>query len=73
MRLWPIASGLVVVGLCATAFAMVVRSDPHERAQVSASDSDAPKSQLRDAPHDPDAETVTRQAALKRRRLMVEN
>ena len=56
MRFWPIASGLLVVGLCATAFAMVVRSDPDHRSHVSAHASESPKAQLRDAPHDPDAE-----------------
>jgi len=56
MKLWPIASGVLVVGLCATAFAMVVRSDPSTRATTTATATEAPKPKLRDTPHDPAAE-----------------
>jgi len=58
MRLWPIASGVLVVGLCATAFAMVVRSDPAARVegQAAASTTETQTAQRREAPHDPDAE-----------------
>lgn len=57
MRFWPIAGGLVAVALLATAFAVVVRSDPEARAEQRAeAESPAKRKQLRDAPHDPDAE-----------------
>lgn len=66
MKLWPIASGVAVVALCATAFAMVVRSDPQARAE-SAAEAPAPAKtkQLRDAPHDPDAEQRVAELAAK--------
>ena len=57
MRLWPIAGGVLVVGLCATAFAMVVRSDPAARSEVQAAVStETQTAPRREVPHDPDAE-----------------
>jgi hypothetical protein len=47
---------VLVVGLCATAFAMVVRSDPAAREEPTATVAETPTARLRDAPHDVDAE-----------------
>jgi hypothetical protein len=56
MRVWPITGGLVAVALVATAFAVVVQSDPERTRAQERAEAPAERKQLRDAPHDPDAE-----------------
>lgn len=65
MRLWPIAGGLVAVALVTSAFAVVVRSDPEVRGEEQRAETESPdkRKQLRDAPHDTDAEERVAQLA----------